>query len=195
VLSRNIKWLCHNSSLKIILEMCKITVLSRNEIIKYLSKGKLEITPFDQNQIGPASIDLTLGNKFRVFKKVRKVFHATEEIAYNKITEVVEVKDGEHLLLMPGELVHGVTKEKLKLPKNLAARIEGRSRYARIGLMTHVTAGLVQPGCDNKQVLEISNMSPMPIALHPGTRICQIVLEEIKGKAEYKGKFKNQINP
>jgi dCTP deaminase len=173
----------------------KITVLSRNEIIKYLAEGKLEITPFDQNQLGPASIDLTLGNKFRVFKKVRKVFHATEEISYDKITEIVKVKDGEYLLLMPGELVHGVTKEKIRLPENLAGRIEGRSRYARIGLMTHVTAGLVQPGCDNKQVLEISNMSPMPIALYPGTRVCQIVLEEIKGGAKYRGKFKDQTAP
>jgi dCTP deaminase len=136
-----------------------------------------------------------LGNKFRVFKKVREVFHVTEEVEYNKITEVVEVNEGDFLLVMPGELVHGVTKEKLTLPENLAGRIEGRSRYARIGLMTHVTAGLVQPGCNNKQVLEISNMSPMPIALHPGTRICQIVLEEVKGEAKYKGKFKDQLNP
>jgi dCTP deaminase len=61
--------------------------------------------------------------------------------------------------------------------------------------MIHVTAGLVQPGCDNKQVLEISNMSPMPIALYPGTRICQIVLEEIKGRAKYDGIFKDQTSP
>jgi len=172
-----------------------MTVLSRNKILDYIAKGKLEITPFDKNQIGPASIDLTLGNSFRVFKKVREVFHVTEEVNYDKITEVIEVKDGEHLLLMPGELVHGITKEKLKLPNNLAGRIEGRSRFARIGLMTHVTAGLVQPGCNNKQVLEISNMSPMPIALHPGTKICQIILEETKGEAEYRGKFKDQTNP
>jgi len=172
-----------------------MTVLSRKKIFDYIAKRKLEITPFDKNQVGPVSIDLTLGNSFRVFKKVRKVFHVTEEINYDKITEVIEVKDGEHLLLMPGELVHGITKEKLKLPNNLAGRIEGRSRFARIGLMTHVTAGLLQPGCNNKQVLEISNMSPMPIALHPGTKICQIILEEIKGESEYRGKFKDQTSP
>jgi dCTP deaminase len=172
-----------------------MTILSRDEIIKYVAKGELKITPFYPNHIGPASIDLTLGNRFRVFKKVRKIFHVTEEINYDKITEIIEVKSEEHLLLMPGELVHGITREKIKLPENLAGRIEGRSRYARIGLMTHVTAGLVQPGCNNKQVLEISNMSPMPIALHPDTKICQIVLEEIKGKAKYRGKFMNQISP
>ena len=172
-----------------------MTILSRNEILNYITEGKLKITPFNKNQVGPASIDLTLGNSFRVFKKVRQVFHVTEEINYDKITELIEVKDGDYLLLMPGELVHGITKEKLKLPNNMSGRIEGRSRFARIGLMTHVTAGLVQPGSNNKQVLEISNMSPMPIALHPGTKICQIILEKIEGKANYKGKFKNQTNP
>lgn len=132
---------------------------------------------------------------FRVFKKVRKVFHVKEEISYEEITEVVEVRDGDHILLMPGELVHGITRERIRLSENLAGRIEGRSRFARIGLMTHVTAGFVQPGCDNRQVLEISNMSPMPVALYPSTRICQIVLEEVKGEAKYTGRFRDQVTP
>jgi dCTP deaminase len=96
---------------------------------------------------------------------------------------------------MPGELVHGITREKIRLPGNLAGRIEGRSRFARIGLMVHMTAGLVQPGCNNKQVLEISNMSSMPLALYPGTRVCQIVLEEVRGEAKYEGRFKDQLTP
>lgn len=175
--------------------MKKITVLSRNEILKFIAEKEIVITPFDVTQVGPASIDLTLGNVFRVFKKVRKIFHVKDEVDFEEITEVVKVKDGDYLLLMPGELVHGVTKEKLKLPEYLSGRIEGRSRYARIGLMTHVTAGFVQPGCNNKQVLEISNMSPMPIALYPETRICQIVLEKVEGKAKYEGKFKDQDTP
>ena len=123
------------------------------------------------------------------------IFHAKEKVDYKKITKIIRVKDADYFLLMPGELVHGITKERLKLPDNLAGWIEGRSCYARIGLMIHVTAGLVQPGSNNKQVLEISNMSPMPIALYPGTRICQIVLETVKGKAKYRGKFKNQAHP
>jgi dCTP deaminase len=136
-----------------------------------------------------------LGNDFRVFRKVREIFHVKENIRYQDVTEVVSVKEGDYLLLMPGELVHGITKERIKLPENLAGWIEGRSRFARIGLMIHVTAGLVQPGCDNRQVLEISNMSPMPIALYPGTRICQIILERLEGKARYEGTFKDQVNP
>lgn len=173
----------------------KITILSRDEILKLVREGKLEFTPFDDSQVGPTSVDLTLGNEFRVFRKVGKIFHIQEDVNFEDISDLIEVEDGDYLLVMPGELVHGITKETIKLPEDLAGWIEGRSRYARIGLMVHVTAGLVQPGCNNRQVLEISNMSPMPLALHPGTRICQIVLEEVKGKAVYRGKFKEQIKP
>lgn len=175
--------------------MIVITVLSKDEILKYIEEGRIGINPFERDQVGPTSIDLTLGNKFRVFKKVRKIFHVTEDLMYDDVTEVVSVKKGDYLLLMPGELVHGITKEKIRLSEDLAGWIEGRSRFARIGLMIHVTAGLVQPCCDNKQVLEISNMSPMPIALYPGTKICQIILERIEGKATYEGRFKDQTSP
>jgi len=163
--------------------------------LKYIKEERIRITPFEIDQIGPTSIDLTLGSEFRVFRKVRKIFHVKEDMNYEEVTQVITVKDGDYLLLMPGELVHGITKEKIKLAEDLAGWIEGRSRFARIGLMIHVTAGLVQPGCDNKQVLEISNMSPMPIALYPGTRICQIILEKLKGKAKYEGRFKGQTKP
>jgi dCTP deaminase len=172
-----------------------ITILSKNEILKKIEKRKIEITPFKKENVGPTSIDLTLGNKFRVFKKVRKIFHVKEDLTYENVTKVVNVKNGDYLLLMPGELVHGITKEKIRLSGELSGWIEGRSRFARIGLMIHVTAGLVQPCCDNKQVLEISNMSPMPIALYPGTKICQIIFEKIEGNAKYEGRFKNQISP
>ncbi|MFH0748490.1 MAG: dCTP deaminase [Candidatus Bathyarchaeota archaeon] len=172
-----------------------LTVLSRQEILKYLAEGKLEIIPFDRHKVGPTSIDLTLGNEFRVFRKVRKIFHVRENVRYEDVTEVVTVSEDNYLLLMPGELVHGITQEKIKLPENLAGWIEGRSRYARIGLMIHVTAGLVQPGCNNKQVLEISNMSPMPLALYPDTKICQLILEKVEGTAKYRGKFRNQTTP
>lgn len=172
-----------------------ITILTRNEILRLVGEGKVVITPLEASQVGPTSIDLALGNEFRVFKKVRDIFHVKEDVRFEEISETVHVKNGDYLLLMPGELVHGITKERIKLPKNLAARIEGRSRFARVGLMVHMTAGLIQPGCDNKQVLEISNMSPMPLALYPGTKICQIVLEEVLGEAEYSGRFKDQTIP
>ena len=171
----------------------EITILTKNEIIKSIKEGKIDITPFKKENVGPTSIDLTLGKEFRVFKKVRKIFHIKEELNYQEVTKVVRIKDDEYLLLMPGELVHGITIEKIRMSEELAGWIEGRSRFARIGLMVHVTAGLVQPCCDNKQVLEISNMSPMPIALYPGTKICQIIFERLEGRAKYEGIFKDQI--
>jgi dCTP deaminase len=173
----------------------RITILSKDEILKRIENGKIKINPFKEDQVGPTSVDLTLGSKFRVFKKVRKIFHINEELDFQEATKVVSIKDGDYLLLMPGELVHGITIERIKLSEDLAGWIEGRSRFARIGLMVHVTAGLVQPSCDNKQVLEISNMSPMPIALYPGTRICQIIFEKLEGKAKYEGRFKDQTTP
>jgi dCTP deaminase len=172
-----------------------ITILSRNEILKLLEDGQLEVVPIDVEQVGPTSIDLTLGNEFRVFKKVREIFPVKEDVRFEEVSESVRITEGGFLLLMPGELVHGITREKIRLPGNLAGRIEGRSRFARIGLMVHMTAGLVQPGCNNKQVLEISNMSSMPLALYPGTRVCQIVLEEVRGEAKYEGRFKDQLTP
>jgi dCTP deaminase len=172
-----------------------ITILSRNEILRLIAEGKVVIAPLEASQVGPTSIDLALGNEFRVFKKVRDIFHVKEEVRFEEISDTVHVKDGDYLLLMPGELVHGITKERIRLPGNLAARIEGRSRFARVGLIVHMTAGLIQPGCDNKQVLEISNMSPMPLALYPGTKICQIVIEEVLGEAKYSGRFKDQTIP
>jgi dCTP deaminase len=173
----------------------EITILSKNEILKLIKERKIEIIPSDNVQVGPTSVDLTLGNEFRVFKKVREIFHVKEEVLFEEVSETVHVENENYLLLMPGELVHGITKERIKLPNNLAGRIEGRSRFARIGLMVHMTAGLVQPGCNNKQVLEISNMSSMPLALYPGTSICQIVLEEVHGEAKYSGRFKDQTSP
>ena len=172
-----------------------ITILSRDEILRYVEEEKIVVTPFDSGQVGPTSIDLTLGNEFRVFRKVGQIFHVTEDVSFEEVTDVVAVEDGDYLLVMPGELVHGITKEAIKLPEDLAGWIEGRSRYARIGLMIHVTTGLVQPDCENKQVLEISNMSPMPLALYPGTKICQIILEKLEGKAKYCGIFKDQTTP
>ena len=175
--------------------MDDITILSRNEILRLLENGQVKVDPLDLDQLGPTSIDLTLGNEFRVFKKVREIFHVKEDVQFEAVSESIYVTDGNFLLVMPGELVHGITHEKIQLPTNLAGRIEGRSRFARIGLMIHMTAGLVQPGCNNKQVLEISNMSSMPLALYPGTRICQIVLEEVHGEAKYDGRFKDQLAP
>jgi dCTP deaminase len=105
------------------------------------------------------------------------------------------VKNGGHILIMPGELIHGITREKVTLPPNLAALIEGRSSLARVGLLTHLSSGFVHPGSSNHTVLEIANISPMPLAIQPGTKICQLILTEVIGEAKYSGRFANQLRP
>ena len=166
-----------------------MTVLTKNEILKEIAKGRIKITPFNKKNIGPASIDLTIDNKFRVFKEVDK-FLVNEKSDYKKITQLKKVRDS--FILKPGELALGITKERIKLPSDICGWLSGRSRFARIGLLVHITANFVQPGINNKQVLEIRNVSPTNLIIKPGTRICQIILEKTQGKAEYKGKFKQQ---
>ncbi len=172
-----------------------MSVLSGDEIKRLINEGKLGITPFTESQVGPASVDLRLGDLFRVFNKTRDIFQVTDSSDYSNITRMIHVKEGDSLLVMPGELVNGITFEKISLPDDICGRVEGRSRFARIGLLTHISSSFLQPGVSNKIVLEIANLSPTPLALHPGTRICQIVLEELKGKGRYKGKFSTQTKP
>ena len=172
-----------------------MSVLIGKEIGKALKNKSINIEPLEKSQIGPGSIDLTLGNDFRIFKKRSKIYHIKNDSRFQDMTENVHVKDGDYIIIKPGEMILGITKEKITLADNISGRLEGRSRFARVGLMVHMTAGLIQPGCDNKQVLEISNMSPMPLALYPGTKICQIVLEEVLGEAEYTGRFRDQTIP
>ncbi len=171
-----------------------MAILTRDEIIKRVHTGELKIKPFNAKLVGPASIDLSLDNKFRVFKNVRDIVHLTNEaFDIDTVSSVITVDT--FYTLMPGQTVHGITVEKLTLPPNICGWIEGRSRFARLGLMIHVTAGFIQPGSDNKQVLEMNNAGPMPIALHPGIPICQVIFEETLGSASYTGIYKNQTKP
>ncbi len=172
-----------------------MAVITRQEILKLLDDGRLRIKPFDKIQVGPGSIDLHLGNSFRVFTKTHDIFHVKDDSDYRRITQRVEIRKGGYFLIMPGELVHGITEEVVSLPDTVSARIEGRSRFARVGLLTHVSSGFIQPGTSAKVVLEIANLSPIPLALYPGTGICQIILEEVKGRERYKGRFHKQVRP
>jgi dCTP deaminase len=172
-----------------------MTVLTRDVILKLIKEGKIKIVPFKEEQVGPASIDLHLGNKFRVFKRIREPIEIKGEAKYEEITESVEIGEKASLLIMPGELVNGVTQEEIWLPDDICGRIEGRSGFARMGLLTHLSSGFIHPGSKNRIVLEIVNMSPIPLAITPGIKICQIVLERVEGKAEYKGRFQYQKEP
>lgn len=167
-----------------------MSILTHDEILKEISAGNIVIDPYDPLCVGPASVDLHLGNEFRVFRKVHDIVRVTPESNYEEITERVQVSD--RLLLMPQETVLGITHEKITLAPNICGWLEGRSRFSRLGLLVHISASFMQPGIANKQVLEISNFSPMPLSLSPGIPICQFVFQRTIGSARYSGKFQDQ---
>jgi dCTP deaminase len=172
-----------------------MATLGREDILRLVEGGSIRIEPFSPNQVGPGSIDLHLGNTFRVFEKTRDIFHIREDADYKTITRTVTVDEESYFLTMPQELVQGITKETITLPHELSARIEGRSRFARVGLLVHLSSGFIQPGSNGKVVLEILNVSSFPLALHPGTAICQIIIEEARGAPSYRGAFAGQTAP
>ncbi|MBI5159598.1 dCTP deaminase [Candidatus Micrarchaeota archaeon] len=152
--------------------------LSNEGIKRMLARREITITPqVSEEQIGPASIDLTLSDEFWVFKQSeRKREQDLKETGFEKITRKIKAKQ---ITLAPGELVLGKTVEKIALPNNVIGRLEGRSRYARMGLAVHVTSAVVQPGSNNHQVLEIVNLAPFPIVLHAGMRVSQLLLQKM----------------
>ena len=170
-----------------------MAILTHDEILRRIREGSIKIEPFREEQVGPASVDLHLGSKFRVFRTVQRVHHVGEEADFADISEVVDVED--HFILMPGQTVLGITLERVSLPNNLCGWLEGRSRFARLGLMVHITASFMQPGIDNHQVLEMTNAGPIPLALHPGIAVCQFIFEECLGEARYHGRFERQTSP
>jgi dCTP deaminase len=170
-----------------------MSVLTRDEILKEVEKGGIEIDPYDPALVGPGSVDLHLGDQFRTFKKLHTIYHVTNDSDFEQITELVTVKD--YFVLMPQETVLAITRERIKLAPYLCGWLEGRSRFARLGLMVHITAGFMQPGINNRQVLEISNVSSVPLALHPGTRLAQFIFAQTLGEAVYQGRFSTQVQP
>ena len=169
-------------------------VLTCEEIEKELKSGRLRVDPLEWSHIGPASIDLHLGREIRVpHSSNGDAIHVTDDADHQMHTDLVEI-DG-YYVLQPGHTIQGVTVETVYLPSDLCAWIEGRSRIARFGLTVHVTSGFVHPGVENKQVLEMTNLSMSPLAIHAGIRICQIVLERTEGRAVYRGRFADQAAP
>ncbi|MCD4666602.1 dCTP deaminase [archaeon] len=160
-------------------------ILSKEEILKRINNNEVVIKPFNKKNIESASIDLTLGNEFRIFTKD----HYSANASYQKVSRLIKEKE---IILQPDDFVLGITKEHIKLPKNLCGWLQGRSRYARLGITIHITASFLHPGIDNKQVLEIKNDSNSTIKLKSGMKICQLILEELKGFGLYKGKYRYQ---
>jgi len=172
-----------------------MSVLIGEEIEKAIKDKLITIEPLEQSQIGPGSIDLTLGNDFRIFKRRLRTYHVKNGSHFQNITKAVHVGVGGYIVIKPGEMILGITKEKITLADNISGRLEGRSRFARFGLAVHVTAGFMHPGISNHQVLEIVNLGHAPLALYPGTMICQFIFEKCDGHAKYQGRFVEQVKP
>ncbi len=153
-------------------------LLSNNDIREYMKKGKIRIRPFTPDQLGPASVDLTLGNKFWFFKD--KYLGSTVDLSKVDFREANRAVTADTLVLAPHEMCLGITREKITLAPDVMGRLEGRSRYARMGLSVHITSALVQAGSDNHQVLEIVNNAPFTMALHSGMRISQVVFYQLR---------------
>ncbi len=165
-------------------------ILTRDVILREIAAGRLTIDPLEPDQIGPASIDLHLGDEIRVMEGGPDVVEVTEDADYRTITRVQRLEG--RYVLKPGETIHAITRERLHLPGDVAGWLEGRSRYARLGLMIHVTSGFVAPGVDSRQVLEMSNVAGRSLGIYAGVRVCQIVLQRCEGSAVYAGRFARQ---
>src|ERR671922_2119343 len=132
-------------------------VLSDTTIARYLEDGRIEIDPFDEELIQPSSVDVRVDRFFRVFHNARYPFIDVKE-PQEELTELVEVADDQPFILHPGEFVLGSTLERIQLPDDLVARLEGKSSLGRLGLLIHSTAGFVDPGWDGHVTLELSNV-------------------------------------
>ena len=153
---------------------------SNLNISKAIAKGQIKIKPLKNDQIGGASIDLTLSNEWYFFKpELRK---GTVDLSKTDFKRALNRVKAESIELAPGEMCLGKTLEKITLADNIIGELEGRSRYARMGLSVHITSSLVQPGSDNHQILEIVNFAPFTIRLHAGMRISQILFDRLEAK-------------
>lgn len=165
-------------------------VLTHNVILQEMAAGRIMVDPFEPSQVGPASIDLRLDQTFWLFENRHAVHEVSEESDFELLTHKIEGSTG--VLLQSGETILGLTVERVTLAPSLCGWLEGRSRFARLGLAVHVTAGFMQPGIDNRQVLEMTNLGPTPLLLKPGVRVCQLVIERCEGEAVYRGHFAKQ---
>ena len=176
-------------------------LLSDRDIRSEVSDGNLSIDPFDPALVQPSSVDVRLDNLFRVFNNTRYT-HIDPAQRQDELTTLVEPADGEPFVLHPGEFVLGSTLEICSLPDYLAGRLEGKSSLGRLGLLTHSTAGFIDPGFSGHITLELSNFANLPITLWPGMKIGQLCLfrlsspsENPYGSAAVGSKYQGQRGP
>ncbi|ORL28712.1 deoxycytidine triphosphate deaminase [Prescottella equi] len=158
-------------------------LLSDRDIRAEYSSGRLGIDPFDPEAVQPSSVDVRLDGLFRVFDNT-KYTHIDPALRQDELTSLVEPAAGEPFVLHPGEFVLGSTLEVCSLPDDLAGRLEGKSSLGRLGLLTHSTAGFIDPGFSGHITLELSNVANLPITLWPGMKIGQLCLFRLSSAAE-----------
>jgi dCTP deaminase len=171
-----------------------VTILSHDEIKAHVASGAIRIEPYDEKAVGAASVDLRIARWFRRLVRKSDPIEVRPDVDYRSatITELVEVPEGGFLEVAPRETVLGITFERIGLADNICGWFEGRSRFARLGLLVHISAGFMQPGTYNNQVLEISNMGPRFLRLYPMISICQFVFQKMNGSAHHGGRFMKQ---
>jgi dCTP deaminase len=158
-------------------------VLSDRSILEAIQAGRIGIDPFDESAVQPSSVDLHVDRYFRLFRNhTSRVIDVRED--QEDLTELVDVGP-DPLILHPGEFVLGSTTEKVSLPDNLVARLEGKSSLGRLGLLIHSTAGFVDAGWTGHLTLELSNVANLPITVYPGMKIGQISFLEMTTPAAH----------
>ncbi len=176
-------------------------LLSDRDIRAELAAGRVVLDPFDAGMVQPSSVDVRLDKYFRVFENHRYP-HIDPADEQPDLTRMVEPADDEPFILHPGEFVLASTYEVVTLPDDVAGRLEGKSSLGRLGLLTHSTAGFIDPGFSGHVTLELSNVATLPIKLWPGMKIGQLCLirlsspaEEPYGSSTYGSRYQGQRGP
>lgn len=176
-------------------------LLSDRDLLAAIDSGTLGVDPFDASLVQPSSIDVRLDRLFRVFNN-GKYTHIDPAIQQDDLTSLVEVDTGDPFVLHPGEFVLSSTFECVTLPDTLAGRLEGKSSLGRLGLLTHSTAGFIDPGFSGHITLELSNVANLPITLWPGMKIGQLCLFQLTspssapyGSAKFGSHYQGQRGP
>jgi dCTP deaminase len=158
-------------------------VLSDRTIRRLIAEGLIEIDPYDESLLQPSSVDVRVDRYFRVFHNARYPYIDVKE-PQEDLTELVQVDDESPFILHPGEFVLASTLERIRLPDDLVARLEGKSSLGRLGLLIHSTAGFIDPGWDGHVTLELSNVANLPITIYYGMKIGQLSFVKLSEPAE-----------
>ena len=176
-------------------------VLSDRTIARLLEEERIIIDPYDDSLLQPSSVDVRVDRFFRVFHNARYAFIDVKE-PQEELTELVEIDGERPFILHPGEFVLGSTLERIALPDDLVARLEGKSSLGRLGLLIHSTAGFIDPGWDGHVTLELSNVANLPITIYHGMKIGQVSFMQLSepakspyGTGELGSKYQGQMGP